>query len=219
VVAVAGKDGYLHAFARDGGAKLWASTTTTLLNDTVAPTPAGVRFCPGVQGGAEWNGPAYDAASGTLVVGTVDWCTTVWTTPPGRLEGKTGVPWTGSARLVEPFGRMDPRRDGARLGRGVRRGHGAAAVALPRAGAGGRRGDGHRRRPHLHGRPGGDDLRVRHAHRRRAVDARRRDAGGRRGGDLRGGGAAVRGRGRGAARPVTWKVSSPKARMLVFALP
>jgi glucose dehydrogenase len=115
-VAVAGKDGHLHAFARDagpaaGGLRRWQAVTTTLLNDTVPPTPEGVRFCPGVQGGTEWNGPAYDARSATLVVGTVDWCTTVRTERPERLRGKVGVPWTGSARLFEPFGRMDPRRD------------------------------------------------------------------------------------------------------------
>jgi glucose dehydrogenase len=109
VVAVAGKDGFLHAFARDGGRKLWAAELTTQLAADVPPTPAGVRFCPGVQGGVEWNGPTYDPRLGVLVVGAVDWCTTVRTTRPDRLEGKEGVPWTGSARLAEPFGRMDPR--------------------------------------------------------------------------------------------------------------
>lgn len=107
-IAVAGKDGYLHAFTSDAR-PLWAAELTTQRNAAVPPTPAGVRFCPGVQGGVEWNGPAYDPRLGVLVVGAVDWCTTVKTTRPDRLEGKEGVPWTGSARLVEPFGRMDPR--------------------------------------------------------------------------------------------------------------
>jgi hypothetical protein len=97
VVAVAGKDGYLHAFARDGGAKLWASTTTTLLNDTVAPTPAGVRFCPGVQGGAEWNGPAYDPRRARS-----------WWAP------STGAPRCGPRRRAGSRGRPGCR------GRGVR---------------------------------------------------------------------------------------------------
>lgn len=108
-VAVAGKDGYLHAFARGDSRTLWAAELTTQVNAAVPPTPAGVRFCPGVQGGVEWNGPAYDPRLGVLVVGAVDWCTTVKTTAPNKLEAKEGVPWTGSARLVEPFGRMDPR--------------------------------------------------------------------------------------------------------------
>jgi len=219
VVAVAGKDGYLHAFARDGGAKLWASTTTTLLNDTVAPTPAGVRFCPGVQGGAEWNGPAYDAASGTLVVGTVDWCTTVWTTPPGRLEGKTGVPWTGSARLVEPFGRMDPRRDArgwvaafdAATGRPRWRFRAPApVVAGVTATAGGLT---------FTADQGGTIY---------AFDTRTGAVRWTHGAGMPVGGGvvtyAVAGRqyvavAAGLHAPITWQVSSPKARVLVFALP
>jgi alcohol dehydrogenase (cytochrome c) len=124
-VAVAGKDGYLHAFARAegsgadggaptavaGGARRWRTPITTLFNDTVVPTPGGVRFCPGVQGGAEWNGPAYDPARRVFVVGTVDWCTTVKAEPPDEVKGRVGVPWTGSAYRVLPFGKMDPRRD------------------------------------------------------------------------------------------------------------
>ena len=27
---------------------------------------------------------------------------------PNDLKGKRGIPWTGSARLVEPFGKMGP---------------------------------------------------------------------------------------------------------------
>jgi alcohol dehydrogenase (cytochrome c) len=52
---------------------------TTLANGDVPLTPEGVRFCPGAQGGAEWNGPAYNPQNNTIVVGEVDWCTTVRT--------------------------------------------------------------------------------------------------------------------------------------------
>jgi outer membrane protein assembly factor BamB len=94
-----------------GGARRWRTPITTLFNDTVVPTPEGVRFCPGVQGGAEWNGPAYDAARRLFVVGTVDWCTTVKAERPDEVKGRVGVPWTGSGYAVLPFGKMDPRRD------------------------------------------------------------------------------------------------------------
>jgi alcohol dehydrogenase (cytochrome c) len=219
VVAVAGKDGYLHAFDRDGGRRLWASPTTTLLNDTVAPTPEGVRFCPGVQGGAEWNGPAYDPTSGTLVVGTVDWCTTVRTTRPDALEGKPGVPWTGSARLFEPFGRMDPRRDArgwvaafdAATGRPRWRFRAPAPVVAG-----------------VTATAGGLTFTADQAGTVYAFDTRtgavrwRHDAG-----MPVGGGVvtyAVGGRqyvavAAGLHAPLTWQVTSPKARVLVFALP
>jgi alcohol dehydrogenase (cytochrome c) len=55
-----------------------------------------VRFCPGFQGGSEWNGPAYSPTSNALFVGAVDWC--------GRLQlGRdtlhlpaAGAPWFGN---------------------------------------------------------------------------------------------------------------------------
>src|SRR4029079_756196 len=34
------------------------------------------RFCPGILGGAEWNGAAYDAERNTFFVGANDWCST-----------------------------------------------------------------------------------------------------------------------------------------------
>ena len=33
------------------------------------------RFCPGSQGGVEWNGPAYHRASAMIYVNAIDWCT------------------------------------------------------------------------------------------------------------------------------------------------
>ena len=36
-----------------------------------------VRFCPGIVGGAEWNGAAYSPQSNTIFTGAVDWCARV----------------------------------------------------------------------------------------------------------------------------------------------
>lgn len=108
LVAEAGKDGHLYGIDRDSGQILYKTVLTTLLNADAPLTASGTRFCPGVQGGVEWNGPAYAAATNTLYVGAVDWCTTVRIDPPGKLKGKMGIPWTGSARLRDPFGVMDP---------------------------------------------------------------------------------------------------------------
>ncbi|GJG89609.1 quinoprotein ethanol dehydrogenase [Gemmatimonadetes bacterium T265] len=110
-VAVAGKDGHVYGLL-EGGGRRFATPTTTLQNGDAPLTPAGTRFCPGVQGGTEWNGPAYAPGPNLLYVGAVDWCTTVRIEPPERLKGKVGIPWTGSARLLEPFGHMDPRDQG-----------------------------------------------------------------------------------------------------------
>lgn len=108
LVAEAGKDGHLYGIDRDGGQILYKTVLTTLLNADAPLSATGTRFCPGVQGGVEWNGPAYAPATNTLYVGAVDWCTTVRIDPPEKLKGKKGIPWTGSARLMDPFGVMDP---------------------------------------------------------------------------------------------------------------
>lgn len=108
LIAEAGKDGRLYGVARDSGAILYRTPVTTLFNVDAPLTAAGTRFCPGVQGGVEWNGPAYSPATNALYVGSVDWCTTVRVAPARKLENKVGIPWTGSARLMNPFGVMDP---------------------------------------------------------------------------------------------------------------
>jgi alcohol dehydrogenase (cytochrome c) len=55
-----------------------------------------VRFCPGIQGGNEWNGAAFHPGLNTLYTGTVDWCASV------QLAQEVTVPtpgaiWFGSA--------------------------------------------------------------------------------------------------------------------------
>lgn len=108
MIAEAGKDGRVYGIDRATGRILYRTPVTTLLNGDEPLTAAGTRFCPGVQGGVEWNGPAYLRSTNALYVGSVDWCTTVRVEPPAKLEGKIGIPWTGSAKLTEPFGVMDP---------------------------------------------------------------------------------------------------------------
>jgi alcohol dehydrogenase (cytochrome c) len=77
-VAIAGKDGHLFGVDRGTHRTLFKTAVTTILNDDKRPTPEGVRACPGPLGGVEWNGPALDPASGTIYVGTVDWCATYY---------------------------------------------------------------------------------------------------------------------------------------------
>ena len=38
--------------------------------------PPGTHACPGVLGGVEWNGPAFNAGTNLLYVPAVDWCGT-----------------------------------------------------------------------------------------------------------------------------------------------
>lgn len=74
LVATAGKDGLLHVLDRDTKEHLYATPVTTRLNTDVPLTKEGVHACPGVLGGMQWNGPAYNPRTNMLYVPAVDWC-------------------------------------------------------------------------------------------------------------------------------------------------
>jgi alcohol dehydrogenase (cytochrome c) len=110
IVASANKDGLLSVLDRtdvatgatplDLSARLpmvyqVATTTRENVEVPLSRTEA-VRFCPGIQGGSEWNGAAFHPDVNALFTGTVDWCATV------QLEKEISVPpagqiWFGSA--------------------------------------------------------------------------------------------------------------------------
>jgi alcohol dehydrogenase (cytochrome c) len=73
-----------------------AATTTRENVEVPLSRTAPVRFCPGIQGGNEWNGAAFHPGVNALYTGAVDWCATV------QLEDEVSVPpagqiWFGSA--------------------------------------------------------------------------------------------------------------------------
>jgi PQQ-dependent dehydrogenase (methanol/ethanol family) len=77
LLTVSGKDGLLRMVDRDSHEVLYEIPITTRENTDADPTEAGVHACPGLLGGMEWNGPAYDPRTTTLYVATVDWCGTL----------------------------------------------------------------------------------------------------------------------------------------------
>ena len=122
-VAAASKDG--HVYNIDRGAvstqvadppspdrlvvRSKALVTTRENADVPLSTEHETRFCPGVQGGVEWNGPSYHPGLGLLFVNAIDWCTYVRMQPLAKIKGGPGDAWTGA----EPadgwlFGRHDP---------------------------------------------------------------------------------------------------------------
>jgi alcohol dehydrogenase (cytochrome c) len=66
------------------------------------------RFCPGTQGGVEWNGPTYHHDSGLLFVNAIDWCSSVKLQSLDTLHGAPGMPWTGMDDPQMAFGHQDP---------------------------------------------------------------------------------------------------------------
>ncbi len=74
LVIVSGKDGLLHALDRQTHTRLYQTPVTTRRDVNKPLTRMGTVACPGVLGGVEWNGPAYDPDTGLLYVPAVDWC-------------------------------------------------------------------------------------------------------------------------------------------------
>ncbi len=114
IVASANKDGLLSVLDRSALASssppptaiaeletrlptIFQSATTTRENVAVPLSRwAPVRFCPGIQGGNEWNGAAFHPGQNALYTGAVDWCANV------QLAAEPSVPsagaiWFGSA--------------------------------------------------------------------------------------------------------------------------
>jgi glucose dehydrogenase len=109
-VVEAGKDGYLYGIDPSSGSVLYKVSTTTHQNDSAPLTAQGTHFCPGIQGGTEYNGPAYSPQTNMLYVPAVDWCSTIALGAPNELKNKLGLPWTGSKGIANPFGTLDPQR-------------------------------------------------------------------------------------------------------------
>ena len=109
VVASANKDGLLSIVDRSrarapasGGPVelplLYQVPTTTRENvDVPLSRDRPTRFCPGILGGAEWNGAAFDPSRNTFFVGANDWCTTVQLQREAAPVPRIGAAWFGNA--------------------------------------------------------------------------------------------------------------------------
>jgi alcohol dehydrogenase (cytochrome c) len=109
LLASAIKDGHLRGIERRTGAILYAVPITTIENASTPLTAReGVRFCPGSQGGTEWNGPSYSPATNLIYTGAVDWCTTVKLAPDAKIDAVApGQAWSGNDDDHAPFGQQD----------------------------------------------------------------------------------------------------------------
>jgi len=105
MLAEAPKDGHLYLIDLNSGKLVYRKPVTTVANVEAPMTAQGTRFCPGAQGGAEWNGPAFDPADNLIFTGEVDWCTTVHAAAVSALaSAPAGKPWSGA---TDGFGKQD----------------------------------------------------------------------------------------------------------------
>lgn len=87
LAAVTSKSGFLYLYDRDSHALVAKSELSTHLNAEAPVTPEGVRVCPGLTGGVQWNGPAYSPPTRMLFVNSVEWCGTYRSGPARYIEG------------------------------------------------------------------------------------------------------------------------------------
>ena len=121
LAAAAGKDGLLYGIDRSDVTVfstdtepplkiLYATPVTTRSNiKKRLNTATETRFCPGTQGGTEWNGPGFSPALNLLFVNAIDWCASVKIADAATVKGQPGAAWPGSGDPAHPFGRLDPK--------------------------------------------------------------------------------------------------------------
>lgn len=110
LVAAAPKDGLLYGHDLASGKRLYETAITRRENTEAPLTTTGTRFCPGTQGGSEWNGPAYSPDTNLLYTGSVDWCATVRIADPAKVASVSyNQAWSGSGDEKNAFGTFDPK--------------------------------------------------------------------------------------------------------------
>ena len=108
LLALAGKDGLLHGISPSPMRINWSVPITTRENIQARLTHTqATRFCPGTQGGTEWNGPAYDPRLNLVFTGAVDWCARIRLVHPDSIPNPLPMTFTGNAG--GGFGDFDPK--------------------------------------------------------------------------------------------------------------
>lgn len=104
-LALTPKDGFLYAFDRQTGKRLYRVQMAEQMKRTTGSATPVSRFCPGGQGGSQWNGPAFDPDRDAIVSGQANWCSTVRIDPDAKtMAAPTAKPWFGS---VDGIGKQD----------------------------------------------------------------------------------------------------------------
>jgi glucose dehydrogenase len=113
-VSSAPKDGNLYGFDLYTNTLLYRVPVTTMENaDASIAIGKHVHFCPGTAGAAEWNGPAYDPRTSLVLIGEVDWCSTVTLQTDAQIRKVAlGKPSSGTATIspYHTYGTADPSR-------------------------------------------------------------------------------------------------------------
>lgn len=111
LMLLAPKDGHLYGFDQKSFEPLYRTPVTKIENADV-PFEVGkpVYFCPGISGGAEWNGPSYNPENNLVYIGEMEWCTTVSRQSDDTVKNwPAALPWFGNT-FINPsnlMGKLD----------------------------------------------------------------------------------------------------------------
>ncbi len=102
MLLLAPKDGHLYGIDEKTREKIYRTPVTKIENADV-PLEVGkpVYFCPGISGGAEWNGPSYNPENNLAYIGEMEWCTTATLQPDSTVKNwPAPLPWFGNAFII-----------------------------------------------------------------------------------------------------------------------
>jgi PQQ-dependent dehydrogenase (methanol/ethanol family) len=88
LVGLGSKDGHVYVIDRTSHRLVFKKPVVRVKNFLTAPTPEGIEICPGVLGGIEWNGVAFDAPNQALIAGANDWCSRLRSQPQEYERGR-----------------------------------------------------------------------------------------------------------------------------------
>lgn len=105
------KDGHLYAFDEKTLEPIYRTPVTKIENaDKPLEVGKPVYFCPGISGGAEWNGPSYNPENNLAYIGEMEWCTTATLQPETIVKNwPAPLPWFGNSFLnpMNMMGKLD----------------------------------------------------------------------------------------------------------------
>jgi len=93
MMVVGNKDARLYFYDRKTQKLIARRDLTQRVNaEGVLPPGKAARVCPGLFGGVEWYGPAYDPSNNLVFVNTVDWCMTLTPQTETQIMPAGGLP-------------------------------------------------------------------------------------------------------------------------------
>ena len=88
-VALSSKNGYVLVVDRSTHRLIYKTAVTTVNKPSTRTVRDAVKVCPGIVGGLEWNGPAFDIQRRALITGATDWCVMITKETPKYVRGQS----------------------------------------------------------------------------------------------------------------------------------